>query len=158
MADVASGITGGELGKTKVIFLCTGNSARSQMAEAMLRRYAGSHFEVFSAGFDVKGIHPLTRQVMAEAGYGLEGHESKPLSRFLGKVHFGIIITVCKKAEETCPTMPGVGTRLFWPVDDPAQVSGTEVERKEAFRQARDELKEMILDFLKDRRIPVTEE
>src|SRR5208283_2977803 len=88
------------LEKTKVIFLCTGNSARSQMAEAFLRRYAGNHFEVYSAGFDPRPIHPYTIQVMGELGYDLSGQHPKDLAQYLGKVHFGIVITVCVKAEE----------------------------------------------------------
>ncbi len=98
---------------TKVLFLCTRNSARSQMAEAFLRKYAGDHFEVYSAGFEPKEINPLTIKVMEENGYDLSKHTSKPLSQYLGKIHFGVIITVCDKAEERCPTIPGFGTRLY---------------------------------------------
>ena len=90
------------------------------MAEAILRRLAGDQFEVFSAGTEPGKIHPLTRQVLEEQGYDLSDHSTKPLSQFLGKVHFGIGVTVCSKAEKACPILPGIGTRLHWPFDDPA--------------------------------------
>ena len=140
--------------RTKVLFLCTGNSARSQMAEAFLRYYAGNHFEVFSAGFDPKGIHPYTFKVMEELGYTLKGHTSKNLSQYLGKIHFGIIITVCAKAEKSCPTFPGTATRLFWPFNDPAAVQGTDAEKLSEFRQVRDQIHLKIRDWLKERNLP----
>jgi len=81
--------------KTRVLVLCTGNSARSQMAEAFIRRYGGDRFEVHSAGLEPKGINPFTVRVMQEAGYDLAGHRSKDLNEYFGKLHFGYIITVC---------------------------------------------------------------
>lgn len=98
-----------EMTNPRVLFLCTGNSARSQMAEALLRRYAGQHFEVFSAGLEPKGVHPLTIKVMEEIGINMEGHYSKQLMDFAGKVHFGYLITVCSSAEEKCPVFSGYG-------------------------------------------------
>ena len=137
--------------KTKVIFLCTGNSARSQMAEALLRKYGGEQFEVYSAGFDPKPIHPLTVKVMNEWGIDMSGHASKDLKQFLGKMHFGIIITVCSKAEEKCPTFPGVSTRLHWPFDDPAAVVGSQEEQLAKFMEVRDQIEAKIKSWLKER-------
>ncbi len=141
------------LEKTKVIFLCTGNSARSQMAEAFLRKYAGDHFEVYSAGFHPQPIHPYTIKVMKELGYDLSGQHSKDLAQYLGKVHFGIVITVCQKTEEDCPTIPDVSTRLYWPFEDPAAFQGTEEEKLAKFREVRDKINEKIKTWLKERGI-----
>jgi arsenate reductase len=132
----------------RVLFLCTGNSARSQMAEAFLRRHGGDRFEVFSAGLEPKGINPFTRQVMAERGYDLAGHRSKDVFEFLGKVHFGIVITVCSNAEAHCPIFPGVVQRLHWPFDDPAACEGDEATRLAEFRRVRDEIEARILAWL----------
>lgn len=126
--------------KTRVLFLCTGNSARSQMAEAFLRKFAGERFEVYSAGLEPKGIHPYTRQVLAEVGLDISQQTSKDLSLYLGKVHFGYLITVCANAEQRCPVFPGLGMRLHWPFDDPAAIGGSEVERLNGFRRVRDEI------------------
>ncbi len=139
------------MSKTKVIFLCTANSARSQMAEAFLRKHAGEHFEVYSAGFDPKPIHPLTVKVMNEVGIDVSGHNSKDLKQFLGKRHFGIIITVCSKAEEKCPTFPGVSTRLHWPFDDPAAVLASQDAQLAKFREVRDQIEAKIKSWLKER-------
>ena len=139
--------------KQKVIFLCTGNSVRSQMAEAFLKKHAGEHFEVYSAGFEPQGINPFTIKVMEELGYDLKDQYSKELKEFLGKVHFGILITVCEKAEKTCPIIPGVSTRLFWSFEDPAAFEGTEQEKLDKFRQVRDQIHEQIQVWLKERRI-----
>jgi arsenate reductase len=139
--------------KTNIIFLCTHNRARSQIAEAFLRKYASDHFNVFSAGFESQDIHPLTYKVMEEVGIDLNGHFSKELKEFLGKQHFGIIVTVCKRAEERCPTIPGVGTRLFWDLEDPSSFKGSEEEKLEKFRDIRDQIEEKIQQFLRDRKI-----
>ncbi|MGZ4851228.1 MAG: arsenate reductase ArsC [Candidatus Bathyarchaeia archaeon] len=139
--------------KTKVILLFTGKSARSQKAEAFLRKYAGNHFEVYSAGFEPRPIHPYTIQVMKELGYDLRGQHSKDLAQYLGKVHFGIVITVCVKAEEQCPTIPGVGTRMYWPFEDPAAFQGTEEEKLAKFREIRDKINEKTKAWLKERGI-----
>ncbi|HSV85417.1 MAG TPA: arsenate reductase ArsC, partial [Levilinea sp.] len=106
--------------KTKVLFLCTGNSARSQMGEAMLRKYAGSRFDILSAGLEPGVINPYTVRVLAEAGIDASAQYAKPLSNFVGKVHFDYLITVCSQAEEKCPIFPGMGIRLHWPFEDPA--------------------------------------
>ncbi|MFX1258048.1 MAG: arsenate reductase ArsC [Promethearchaeota archaeon] len=139
--------------KPKVVFLCTGNSARSQMAEAFLKKHAGKHFEVYSAGFEPQDIDPFTIKVMEELDYDLKDQYSKELKEFLGKVHFGIVITVCEKAEKTCPIIPGVNTRLFWSFEDPAAFEGTEKEKINKFRQVRDQIHQKIQVWLKERGI-----
>ena len=139
--------------KTRVIFLCTGNSARSQMGEAFLRHYASDYFDVYSAGFDAKGVHPMTEQVMEERGIDLSGHSSKHLDQYLGEMHFGVTITVCEKAEEVCPTFPGLGTRLYWPFPDPAAFTGSEEEKLEKFREVRDDIEAKIIEWLNSRGI-----
>ncbi len=139
--------------KTKVIFLCIGNSARSQMAEAFLKKYAGDYFEVYSAGFDPRPINPFTVKVMKEVGLDLSLQYPKDLKQFLGKIHFGIVITVCIKAEEKCPTTPGVSTRLYWPFEDPAAFEGSEEEKLAKFREVRDQINEKIKSWLKEKGI-----
>jgi arsenate reductase (thioredoxin) len=98
--------------KTRVIFLCTGNSAQSQMAEAILRKYADEYFEVFSAGLEPKEINPFTLKVLHESGYDTGGLYAKPLSTYLGNTRFDFLITVCSNAEEKYPFFPGIGKRL----------------------------------------------
>lgn len=134
--------------KMRVLFLCTGNTARSQMAEAWLRNYAGDRFEVYSAGLEPSVINPLTIQVMEEAGIDLSGAYSKSLNEFIGKLHFSYLITVCGKAEEKCPIFPGMGVRLHWPFDDPAAVIGTQDEKLAIFRQVRDEIGEKVAQWV----------
>jgi len=143
--------------KTKIIFLCTGNSARSQMAEAILRKMAGDYFEVYSAGFEPKKIHPMTIKVMEEDGYDLRSHASKSLEHYLGKVHFGIIVTVCSNAEKLCPTFPDVSTRLFWDLEDPAAYMGSEEQKLNKFREIQDVIKEKLKKLLMERDIPIYE-
>ncbi len=135
--------------KQRVLFLCTGNSARSQMAEAFLRHYAGETFEVHSAGLEPKGINPLTVHVMEEIGISLAGHTSKGVDTYLGKILFQYLITVCDKAEQNCPTMwPGVNQRLHWSFEDPAAYDGSDVEKLEKFRQVRDQIEQQVRDWL----------
>lgn len=136
------------MNKPKVLFLCTGNSARSQMAEAFLRKYGGDRFEVFSAGLEPSVINPLTVQVMEEAGINMSGHFAKGLTQYLGKVHFSYLITVCSRAEEKCPIFPGMGIRLHWPFDDPVAFQGTPEEKLEKFRQVRDQIETMVKEWL----------
>ena len=132
----------------RVLFLCTGNSARSQMAEAILRNAAPDRFEVFSAGLEPKGIHPLTVRVMQEKGISLKGQTSKPLSTYMGKVNFDWLITVCDNADKNCPFFPGMGSRLHWPFEDPAASSGTEEEKLAKFRLVRDAIEGKIKEWL----------
>jgi arsenate reductase len=144
--------------KTKVLFLCTGNSARSQMGEAFLRRYAGDHFEVHSAGLKPQGINPYTVVVMEEIGHDLSGQESTDVTKYLGREHFGYLITVCAHAEEHCPkTFLGVSERIHWPIEDPAAFKGSEKDTLRRFRKARDEIDARIKAWLRELDIPIQE-
>jgi len=140
--------------KPKVLFLCTGNSARSQMAEAFLRHYSSDRFDVFSAGLEPKEIHPFTIQVMLEKGISLEGQSSKPLSVYMGKVNFDWLITVCDNADKNCPFFPGVGSRLHWSFEDPAGLIGSEEEKLEKFRGVRDAIELRIQNWLAEFHLP----
>ena len=122
----------------RVLFLCTGNSARSQMAEHILRHLAGDHFEVFSAGTDPQGVHPLTVKVLAELNIDASAAESKGLERFIEQ-QFDYIITVCDRANDHCPGFPGDHRRIHWSFDDPAAVAGDQLQLK-AFRRVCDEI------------------
>ncbi len=136
--------------KTKVLFLCTGNSARSQMAEALLRYIGGDRFEAYSAGLEPTEINPLAIRVMDEAGISLAGQHSKSLFDYMGRMHFGYLVTLCSNAEKSCPAVfPGVGQRLHWDLEDPAAATGTEEERLDAFRRARDEIAVRIRAFVR---------
>ncbi len=134
----------------RVLFLCTHNSARSQMAEAFLRKHGSEHFEAHSAGLEPTDIHPMTLQVMQEIGIDLlsEGHRSKGLDEYLMKVHVGYLITVCANAEAKCPIFPGVSVREHWGLDDPAAAEGTEAERLAKFRVVRDQIEELVRAFI----------
>ena len=135
--------------KTKVLFLCTGNTARSQMAEAFLRKYGGDRFEAYSAGLEPDVINLYVYQVMEEVGLDLAGQRSKSISEYMGKVHFGYLITVCANAEEKCPAVfPGMGQRLHWPFEDPAAFEGSDEEKKAKFREVRDQIEQRIKDWL----------
>ncbi len=144
------------MNKTRVLFLCTGNSCRSQMAEAFLRKYAGDQFEAYSGGFEPKPIHPLTIQVMEETGVDMSGQYSKPLAQFMGKVHFGYLITVCSDAEDKCPIFPGMGIRLHWPFEDPAAFKGPEAEQLAKFREIRDQIDKKVIAWLVDQGIAIS--
>jgi arsenate reductase len=133
----------------KVLFLCTRNSARSQMAEAYLRRHGGDRFEAHSAGLKPGEIHPMTVRVMAEKGYDLSGHRSKGFKEYLSKVLFQYLIVMCAEAESDCPTVwPGVSTRLSWPVEDPAAVEGSKEESLASFRAARDQIEQLVKGWI----------
>ena len=136
--------------KQKVLFLCTQNSARSQMAEALLREHAGERFESYSAGCEVsEEIHPCAVRVMDEIGIDISEQYPKGLRTFMGKVGFNYSIIVCARAELNCPrTFPGVGTKLVWVFDDPRGEDISEAERLEKFREIRDEIEQKILDWL----------
>ena len=124
--------------KTKVLFLCTHNTARSQMAEAFLKKFAGDRFEVFSAGTEPRDIDPC-QKVMAEAGLDLSEQRPKSVVEFLGKITVGYLIIVCEKVEENCPiTFPGFRYRLYWPFEDPVAFVGSEEEKLAKFREVRD--------------------
>lgn len=144
--------------KTRVLFLCTGNSARSQMAEVFLRYYAGDRFEAHSAGLEPKPINPLTLAVMEEIGFDLSEQRSKGVEVYLGKTHFDYLITVCDDADKNCPTVwPGVNQRLHWSFEDPAQFVGTEEQKLAKFRQIRDAIRERVKAWLTQQGIPVTD-
>jgi arsenate reductase len=117
-----------------VLFVCTHNSARSIMAEALLREKGGAGFEACSAGTEAAEVRPLTLRVLREAGLSTEGLHSKSVEAFLGRP-FDYVITVCDSARQTCPLFPGDGQRLHWGYEDPSAVEGTEEERLEAFRR-----------------------
>jgi len=135
--------------KTRVLFLCNRNSARSQMAEGLLRHIAGDRFEVHSAGIEPDRLQPLAVKAMQEVGIDISGQRSKSLREYMGQVHFSYLITVCSEAEKKCPTtFPGMGKRLFWDVADPVAVTGSDEERIAAFRAARDELSARLEEWL----------
>lgn len=130
--------------KIKILFVCSGNSVRSIMAEAILRQEVGDVFDVYSAGLEGKGIHPLTLRVLEEAGISTASLYSKPLEEYIGKNSFGYLITLCSLADIRCPIFMGQGMRLQWPFADPIFVDGTEEEKLAAFRKTRDEIAETI--------------
>jgi arsenate reductase len=129
--------------KARVLFLCTHNSARSQMAEGMLRSLAGDHFEVYSAGTEATHVRPLAIRAMDEIGIDISGQESKTLERYL-REPFDYVITVCDDANEACPFFPGAQSRLHWSIEDPSKVEGSEDERLEVFRRVRDGIKDRV--------------
>ena len=129
--------------KPKVLFLCTHNSARSQMAEGLLRHLAGNHFEVMSAGTEATHVRPLAIRAMNELGIDISGQESKTLDGYLADT-FDYVITVCDDANEACPVFPGAKRRLHWSFEDPAQARGSEEERLRVFQSVRDEIRERI--------------
>ena len=132
--------------KKTVLILCTGNSARSQMAEGLLRHEAGDRFEAFSAGTHPTTVRPEAVAVMAELGIDISQQWSKPVDDFAGR-GFDFVITVCDNANEACPVFPGKTQLLHWPFEDPAAVQGSYEDRKAAFRRVRDQIKERLKDF-----------
>jgi arsenate reductase len=135
--------------KQKVLIICTGNSARSQMAEGLLRSEGGERFEVFSAGTQPSCVRPEAIAAMAEIGVDISGHRSKSVDEFIGQP-LDFAITVCGGAKETCPVFPGNVRRLHWPFDDPASAQGSEEARMAVFRRVRDEIHQRIMLFLDD--------
>ncbi len=133
----------------KILFVCTGNAARSQMAEGLLRQHAGDRFQVFSAGTRPGSLHPLAVRAMAELGVDISGQVSKSVYRFMAE-KFDYVITVCNRARETCPEIPGAGKQLHWSLSDPAEVQGSEHERLEAFRRVGDKIADHIGHFVSE--------
>lgn len=134
--------------KVRVLILCTGNSARSQMAEGWLNALAGDRFQAFSAGSAPAGyVHPLAIQAMAEVGVDISHHRSKSMYEFLGQP-FDYVITVCAPAAEACPVYPGPARRLHWPFDDPAEARGSQEKRLNVFRRIRDEIRARLEVFV----------
>ncbi len=138
------------MNKPRVLFLCTGNSARSQMAEALLRAYAGEQFEVHSAGVEPKGhILPEVLTVMKELGLDMSDQRSKSVTEYLGKLHFAHVITVCGDAEKNCPAIfLNMGKHEHWPFDDPAKFEGDDPERLVFTRGVRDQIGSRIREWL----------
>jgi len=131
----------------RILILCTGNSARSQMAEGLMRHEMRGAAEVFSAGTRPSNVRPEAIAVMAELGIDLSGHRSKSVDEFAGQ-EFDYVITVCDNANEACPVFPGRTKRLHWPFEDPAGVVGSEQERRAAFRGVRDKIRTKIRDWI----------
>ncbi len=134
-------------GRQRVIFVCTHNSARSQMAEGMLRAWGGDRFDAFSAGTEVTRVRPEAIAVMRELGIDISGQSSKTLEPYL-EADFGWLITVCDRARESCPTLPGVRRQAHWSIDDPCDVRGGDAARLAAFRLARDDLAARVRSFI----------
>lgn len=133
--------------KKRILFLCTGNSSRSQMAEGFMRKYFGDIFEVFSAGINPSELNPNAVKVMKEIGIDISEHTSKSVELFRKK-RFDYLITVCDNAKETCPVFTDeVKNRLHWSLEDPAEVTGTQEEIIKKFREVRDLIKDKILKF-----------
>jgi arsenate reductase len=131
----------------RVLFVCTGNSARSQIAEALLRDFGGSDFEVNSAGTEPHGVNPYTVRVLDEIGIDWSAARSKSVTEFIGQP-FDYVITVCDRARQTCPVFPGNHNTLHWGLDDPAEVEGTEEQKLEAFRRTRTEVATRLRPFV----------
>ena len=132
---------------TRVLFVCSHNSARSQMAEGMVRAWGGDRFEAFSAGTEASRVRPEAIAVMREIGIDISGHTSKTILPFLGEP-FAWVITVCDAAKESCPVIPGAVQQAHWSIDDPSAVEGDEEKRLLAFRVARNDLRDRVHMFL----------
>jgi arsenate reductase (thioredoxin) len=130
----------------RVLFVCTGNSARSLMAEGLLRHHGGDRFEVHSAGTEPGGVNPLTLRVLADAGIEASWARSKSVDEFLGQ-SFDYVVTVCDQARQVCPVFPGVHDALHWGYDDPAEATGTEEERLAVFRRVFIQIGERVRQF-----------
>lgn len=128
------------MGKAKVLFLCTHNSARSQMAEGMLRHMAGETFEAHSAGTEETEVRPFAIEAMAEIGVDISGQESKTLDGYIEDT-FEYVVTVCDDASEACPFFPNAKNRLHWPLEDPSKAEGSEEEKLSVYRSVRDEIR-----------------
>jgi len=133
--------------KRRVLFVCTHNSARSQMAEAMLRAWGGDTFEAFSAGTEATGVRPETVQVMDEIGIDISGQRSKTIDEFRGHT-FDWFITVCDEAQKNCPVLPGVENVAHWSLEDPSLAEGTPEQRLETFRRVRDLIRNRLRPFI----------
>jgi arsenate reductase len=129
--------------RCRVLFLCSHNSARSQMAEGLLRHLAGDRFEAYSAGTEATHVRPLAIRAMEEIGIDISSQESETLDRYLSEP-FDYVITVCDEANEACPFFPGASRRLHWSLKDPSQAEGSQQERLAVFRRVRDELRNRI--------------
>ncbi|MBX3084721.1 MAG: arsenate reductase ArsC [Anaerolineae bacterium] len=141
--------------KPRVLFLCTGNTARSQMAEALLRYHAGDHIEAHSAGLEPSVLNPLTVKVLAELGIDTSAQYSKSIKVYLGKMSFLYMVTVCAQAEAQCPSVfPGVIYREHWDFEDPAKAEGSEDQKLAKFRDIRDQIDQKIRAWLPTLKLP----
>lgn len=142
--------------KKKVLFIGMGNSARSQMAEAFMRRYAGSSIEAFSAGLEPKPIDPMTIKSMKEIGVDMGSHYSKPISIYKDYTDFSYVIIVCDNSDKFCPSFfPGKATGLHWELGDLDDIQGTQEERIRKFREIRDQIQDNVLAWLHERGIAI---
>jgi arsenate reductase (thioredoxin) len=131
----------------RVLFLCMGNSCRSQIAEALVRSLSKGGIDCYSAGQAPEPVHPLAMKTMAEVGIDISRHKSKSLVSFTGR-RFDFVITVCDRAKELCPAWPDVREQIHWSIDDPAAVTGSEEQQMKAFRRARDEIRQRVHLFM----------
>jgi arsenate reductase (thioredoxin) len=137
--------------KPRVLFVCTHNVARSQIAEVLLRHYAGEHFEALSAGHSPTEVHPLTRQVLADIGFNASELQAKSLDLFFAKTSIAYAILVCDPAEDGCPRLyPFALQTLYWPFDDPTQAQGSMEERIHAFCTVRDQIQRRVEEWLEE--------
>jgi arsenate reductase len=132
----------------RVLFVCTHNSARSQMAEGLLRAWGAGRFEAYSAGTVATQLRPEAVTVMRELGIDIAAQQSKTLTGYLGRP-WDLVVTVCDQAREACPMIPGAAATLHWSVDDPSSVDGDEAQRLAAFRAARDDLAGRIRELMR---------
>ena len=139
--------------KPKVLFVCTENSCRSQMAEGFLRQHAGDYFDIYSAGAEPTKLNPSAVEVMREIRIDISQQHAKGVDQFLGQ-NFQYIVRVCDKVREKCPVLPGAIWYLDWSFEDPAAARGTAAERLAAFRRVRDQIEEKILEFIAQERLP----
>jgi arsenate reductase len=135
--------------KKKVLFLCTGNSCRSQMAEGFLRHFGGDKYEAYSAGVDPAQVNPLSVKVMQESGIDISDQISQSAIEFTGE-EFDYVVTVCDNAKQTCPVFPGGYEKIHWDLKDPAEAEGTNEEILQFFRTIRDQIKTNVLEFLQN--------
>ena len=135
--------------KKKVLFICTGNSCRSQMAEGLLRNMAGDSFDVFSAGTHPSKVHPMSTAVMAEDGIDISEHTSDFIDGYLNK-GINIVITVCDSADRLCPSFPGDVERIHWSIDDPFQGWDIKNNKIDSYRETRNILKKNIKELIKN--------
>jgi arsenate reductase (thioredoxin) len=143
------------MSRARVLFLCTGNSARSQMAEAFLKNHGGESYEAYSAGTEPKGLHPYAERVMSEVGVSLTGQYSKHVREYMGRMHFAYVITLCDEVEKSCPAIfPGMGQRLHWSFEDPAAFVGSEDGKLARFREVRDGIERRIKQWLAEQEGP----
>jgi arsenate reductase (thioredoxin) len=139
----------GRVQKKRILVLCTGNSARSQMGEGLFRAEGGGAFEVFSAGTKPSSVRPEAIAVMKEIGIDIASHRSKSVDEFAGQ-SFDYVVTVCDNARDTCPAFPATAERIHWSFEDPAAVEGSEATRLEAFRHIRNLIHERVKTFYRD--------